>query len=47
MALGTAVLLGWTFAGRAESAEPGAAGWLGGGMWQQMALLVALLPSAD
>ena len=47
MALGAAVLLGWTLLGGLDCAEPGPAQrLLGGGMWQQLALLTPSPPSA-
>ena len=41
MALGAAVLLGWTLLGGLDALNQALLGALGGGMWQQMALLVA------
>ena len=41
MALGAAVLLGWTLLGGLDALNQALLGMLGGGMWQQMALLVA------
>lgn len=41
MALGAAVLLGWTLLGGLDALNQALLGVLGGGMWQQMALLVA------
>ncbi len=41
MALGAAVLLGWTLLGGLDALNQGLAQWLGVGMLQQMALLVA------
>jgi len=40
MALGAAVLLGWTLLGGLDALNQALLGALGGGMWQQMALLV-------
>ena len=41
MALGTAVLLGWTLLGGLDALNQALLSLLGGGMWQQLALLVA------
>ena len=41
MALGTAVLLGWTLLGGLDALNQALQSLLGGGMWQQLALLVA------
>ena len=41
MALGTAVLLGWTLLGGLDALNQALLSALGGGMWQQLALLVA------
>ena len=41
MALGAAVLLGWTLLGGLEALNQALMGWLGGGMAQQLALLAA------
>jgi STE24 endopeptidase len=41
IALGTAVLLGWTLLGGLDALNQALLGLLGGGMWQQLALLVA------
>lgn len=41
MALGAAVLLGWTLLGGLDALNQALLGVLGGGMWQQMAFLVA------
>jgi STE24 endopeptidase len=41
MALGTAVLLGWTLLGGLSALNQTLLQWLGGGMWQQIALLAA------
>ena len=43
MALGTAVLLGWTLLGGLSALNQTLLQWLGGGMWQQIALLAAFL----
>jgi STE24 endopeptidase len=43
MALGTAVLLGWTLLGGLSWLNQTLLQWLGGGMWQQIALLVAFM----
>ena len=40
MALSTAVLLGWTLLGGLDALNQGLLAWLGGGLWQQLALLV-------
>ena len=42
MALGTAVLLGWTLLGGLDALNQALQSLLGGGMWQQLALLVAV-----
>jgi STE24 endopeptidase len=41
MSLGAATLLGWTLLGGLSSLNQVLLGWLGGGLWQQLALLVA------
>jgi STE24 endopeptidase len=41
MALGTAVLLGWTLLGGLDALHQALLAWLGGGMVQQLALLAA------
>ncbi len=41
MALGTAVLIGWTLLGGLDALNQALLGWLGGGMVQQLALLAA------
>ena len=43
MAFGTAVLLGWTLLGGLDVLNQALLAWLGGGMWQQLALLVAFM----
>ena len=43
LALGTAVLLGWTLLGGLNLLNQALQHWLGGGMWQQLALLVAFV----
>ncbi|WP_298209694.1 M48 family metallopeptidase [Acidovorax sp.] len=43
MALGTAVLLGWTLLGGLDALNQALLALLGGGMWQQLALLVAFV----
>ena len=43
LALGTAVLLGWTLLGGLNLLNQALLHWLGGGMWQQLALLVAFV----
>ncbi len=41
LALGAAVLLGWTLLGGLHALNQWLLGWIGGGMWQQLALLAA------
>ena len=43
MALGAAVLLGWTLLGGLDALNQALLGALGGGMWQQLALLAAFV----
>ena len=43
MALGAAILLGWTLLGGLSALNQALLQWLGGGMWQQIALLAAFL----
>ena len=43
MALGAAVLLGWTLLGGLATLNHALLEWLGGGMWQQLALLLAFM----
>lgn len=43
LALGTAVLLGWTLLGGLNLLNQALLHWLGGGMWQQLALLAAFV----
>ena len=43
MALGTAVLLGWTLLGGLSALNQGLVQWMGGGMGQQIALLAAFV----
>jgi STE24 endopeptidase len=43
MALGTAVLLGWTLLGGLSALNQTLLQWLGGGMWQQIVLLAAFV----
>ncbi|APW40609.1 peptidase M48 [Rhodoferax koreense] len=43
LALGAAVLLGWTLLGGLNALNQALLGWLGGGMWQQLALLLAFV----
>src|SRR5674476_532823 len=43
LALGAAVLLGWTLLGGLSSLNQALLGWLGGGMGQQIALLAAFV----
>ena len=43
LALGTAVLLGWTLLGGLNGLNQSLLAWLGGGMWQQLALLVGFV----
>ncbi|SDO25240.1 STE24 endopeptidase [Rhodoferax sp. OV413] len=43
LALGTAVLLAWTLLGGLNSLNQSLLAWLGGGMWQQLALLVGFV----
>lgn len=43
LALGTAVLLGWTLLGGLSTLNQALMGWLGGGMLQQLALLAAFV----
>lgn len=43
LALGTAVLLGWTLLGGLNLLNQTLLHWLGGGMWQQLALLAAFV----
>ena len=43
MALGTAVLLGWTLLGGLSALNQALMQWLGGGLWQQIALLAAFV----
>jgi STE24 endopeptidase len=42
LAFGAAVLLGWTLLGGLDVLNQALLAWLGGGMLQQLALLVAL-----
>ena len=43
MALGAAILLGWTLLGGLSALNQALLQWLGGGMWQQIALLAAFV----
>ena len=43
MALGAAILLGWTLLGGLSALNHALLQWLGGGMWQQIALLAAFI----
>jgi STE24 endopeptidase len=43
MALGVAILLGWTLLGGLSALNQTLLQWLGGGMWQQIALLAAFV----
>ena len=43
MALGAAILLGWTLLGGLSALNQALLQWLGGGMWQQIALLAAFI----
>lgn len=43
MALGTAILVGWTLLGGLSALNQALLQWLGGGMWQQIALLSAFI----
>ncbi|MDR7377623.1 STE24 endopeptidase [Rhodoferax ferrireducens] len=43
LALGTTVLLGWTLLGGLNGLNQSLLAWLGGGMWQQLALLVGFV----
>ncbi len=43
LALGMAILLGWTLLGGLAALNQALLQWLGGGMWQQIALLAAFV----
>lgn len=42
-AVGAAVLLGWTLLGGLDALNQALLGWLGGGMWQQLALIAGFV----